>query len=84
MLDAAIKTQLQGYLERIVHPIQLVASLDDSEKSQEMLALLEDVAAQSPKITLVTRRDRRAQAVLRHPARGHRRRRGLRRPADGP
>ena len=52
MLDAAIKTQLQGYFERIVHPIQLVASLDGGEKSQEMLALLEDVAAQSPKITL--------------------------------
>ncbi|MDI9847258.1 alkyl hydroperoxide reductase subunit F [Rhodoblastus sp. 17X3] len=52
MLDAAIKTQLQTYFERIVHPIQLVASLDDGEKSREMLALLEDIAAQSPKITL--------------------------------
>jgi NADH-dependent peroxiredoxin subunit F len=52
MLDAAIKTQLQTYFERIVHPIQLVASLDDGEKSREMLGLLEDIAAQSPKITL--------------------------------
>ncbi|WP_296712525.1 alkyl hydroperoxide reductase subunit F [Rhodoblastus sp.] len=52
MLEAAIKTQLQTYFERIVHPIQLVASLDDGEKSREMLALLEDIAAQSPKITL--------------------------------
>jgi NADH-dependent peroxiredoxin subunit F len=52
MLDAALKSQLQSYFERIVHPIELVASLDDGEKSREMLALLEDVAAQSPKITL--------------------------------
>ncbi|HUO54814.1 MAG TPA: alkyl hydroperoxide reductase subunit F [Rhodoblastus sp.] len=52
MLDAAIKTQLHAYFERIVHPIELVASLDDSEKSREMLALLQDVAAQSSKISL--------------------------------
>ncbi len=52
MLDAAIKTQLKTYFERIVHPIELVASLDDSDKSREMLALLEDVAAQSDKIAL--------------------------------
>jgi NADH-dependent peroxiredoxin subunit F len=52
MLDAAIKTQLQSYFERIVHPIELVASLDDGEKSREMLTLLEEVAAQSPKISL--------------------------------
>ncbi|WP_298424028.1 alkyl hydroperoxide reductase subunit F [Rhodoblastus sp.] len=52
MLDAAIKAQLHAYFERIVHPIELVASLDDSEKSREMLGLLEDVASQSPKITL--------------------------------
>ena len=52
MLDAAIKTQLKAYFERIVDPIELVASLDGGEKSQEMLALLEDVASQSDKIAL--------------------------------
>jgi len=52
MLDAAIKTQLKSYFERIVQPIELVASLDQSEKSQEMLALLEDISAQSDRIAL--------------------------------
>jgi alkyl hydroperoxide reductase subunit F len=52
MLDAAIKTQLHAYFERIVHPIELVASLDDSEKSHEMLGLLTDIASQSNKIAL--------------------------------
>ncbi len=52
MLDAAIKTQLQAYFERIVHPIELVASLDAGEKSQEMLALLEDVSSLSDMISL--------------------------------
>ena len=52
MLDAAIKTQLQGYFARITQPIELVASLDDGAKSQEMRALLEDIAALSGSISL--------------------------------
>ena len=52
MLDAAIKTQLQAYFERITLPIELIASLDSGEKSQEMLALLEDIAGLSDKISL--------------------------------
>ncbi|WP_395457284.1 alkyl hydroperoxide reductase subunit F (plasmid) [Azospirillum melinis] len=52
MLDANLKTQLKAYLERITHPITLVASLDDGAKSQEMLGLLEDIASLSGKITL--------------------------------
>lgn len=52
MLDANLKTQLKAYLERITHPITLVASLDDGAKSQEMLGLLEDIASLSDKITL--------------------------------
>ncbi|MBB4197573.1 alkyl hydroperoxide reductase subunit F [Rhodoblastus sphagnicola] len=54
MLDDAIKTQLRGYFERIVSPIELLATLGDDDKSREMLALLEDVAAQSDKISLKT------------------------------
>ena len=41
MLDANLKSQLQGYLERISQPVEIVASLDDGEKSAEMLELLE-------------------------------------------
>ena len=54
MLDATIKTQLQGYFARIQQPIELVASLDAGEKSTEMRALLEDIAALSEKISLRT------------------------------
>ncbi len=69
MLDDAIKAQLKAYFERIVQPIELVASLDDSDKSREMAALLEDIAALSDKITLSQRRRRHAQALFRHPPR---------------
>ena len=57
MLDANIKTQLKAYLERVTQPIEIVASLDDSPKSKEMLELLHDVVEQSKLITLVERRD---------------------------
>jgi NADH-dependent peroxiredoxin subunit F len=52
MLDAALKAQLQTHFERIAFPVELVASLDDGEKSREILALLEDIASISPKITV--------------------------------
>ncbi len=53
MLDANIKAQLRAYLEKLVAPIELVASLDDSPKSAEMRGLLEDIAALSPKVALL-------------------------------
>ena len=52
MLDTAIKTQLSAYLEKLQQPIELVASFDDSAKAQEMRALLIDIAALSPKVSL--------------------------------
>ncbi len=52
MLDADLKTQLQAYLEKVVHPIELVASLDQGEKSQELKSLLQDIVALSDKISL--------------------------------
>ncbi len=51
MLDATMKSQLQVYLEKVQQPFELVASLDDSDKSQELWALLEEIAALSDKIT---------------------------------
>ena len=51
-LDTNIKTQLQNYLQLLKEPIELVASLDDSAGAQEMLALLEELASMSEKITL--------------------------------
>jgi alkyl hydroperoxide reductase subunit F len=57
MLDDTLKTQLQAYLERLQHPIELVASLDDSEASRETLGLLSDIVQLSDRITLIERRD---------------------------
>jgi len=54
MLDANLKAQLKSYLERITRPIEIIASLDDGAKSQEMLALLNDIVSSSDKITLDT------------------------------
>ena len=51
MLDADLKTQLQGYLTRLQQPIELVASLDDGENSRELEALLHDIASMSDKIS---------------------------------
>lgn len=56
MLDDSLKTQLGAYLEKLAQPIELAASLDDSPASQELLGLLEGIAALSDKITL-TRED---------------------------
>lgn len=53
MLDANIKAQLKAYMERLVAPIELVASLDDSPKSAEMRGLLEDIVSVSDKIALL-------------------------------
>ena len=44
MLDASTKAQLKSYLERATQPIEIVASLDDSQASGELLSLLKDVA----------------------------------------
>jgi alkyl hydroperoxide reductase subunit F len=52
MLDANIKTQLKAYLEKLQKPIELVASLDDSAKAQEMRGLLIDIVELSPKVSL--------------------------------
>ncbi len=57
MLDQNLKEQLQAYLEKLVMPIELVASLDDGEKSQEMWALLSEIAPLSDKIQLERRDD---------------------------
>ncbi|MBN8746290.1 NADH dehydrogenase [Xylophilus ampelinus] len=57
MLDAATKSQLASYLERISQPIEVVASLDDSQASTETQALLKDIAETSTLITVIESRD---------------------------
>jgi NADH-dependent peroxiredoxin subunit F len=56
MLDIKLKTQLKGYLERISQPVQIVASVDDGDKSGEMLELLADIGSVSDLIKLDVRR----------------------------
>jgi alkyl hydroperoxide reductase subunit F len=43
MLDSNIKQQLNTYLQMLKHPIELTASLDNSENSSQMEALLQDI-----------------------------------------
>lgn len=52
MLDATLKSQLKTYLEWLTKPIEIVASLDDGEKSQEMLGLLREIEHLSDKVSL--------------------------------
>ncbi|MEI7429171.1 MAG: alkyl hydroperoxide reductase subunit F [Betaproteobacteria bacterium] len=52
MLDNAMLVQLKTYLEMLQAPVEVVASLDASSKSQEMRALLDNIAKVSRKIHL--------------------------------
>ena len=51
MLDANLKAQLKGYLERITQPVELIASLDDRAEAQQMRELLTEIAELSPQIS---------------------------------
>jgi len=57
MLDAATQAQLKSYLDRISQPIDIVASLDDSEASGDLQSLLRDVAQASSLVTVTESRD---------------------------
>ncbi|PAY03018.1 alkyl hydroperoxide reductase subunit F [Pseudoalteromonas sp. HM-SA03] len=52
MLDNQIKTQLQSHFSSLQRPIELVITVDDSKKSQELKGLAQDLASLSDKITL--------------------------------
>jgi alkyl hydroperoxide reductase subunit F len=45
MLNDALKAQLKTYLLRLQRPIELIASLDGSPRSAELMGLLDDIAA---------------------------------------
>ena len=57
MLDAALQTQLKAYLEKLQKPIVLAASVDDGAASQQVRTLLGEIAALSPKVSVVERDD---------------------------
>ncbi|MEL4504999.1 alkyl hydroperoxide reductase subunit F [Luteococcus sp. H138] len=54
VLDSALTAQLSQLLTKVVEPVELIASLDDRPKAQEMLGLLNEVAALSDKISVRT------------------------------
>ncbi|GAB3125473.1 alkyl hydroperoxide reductase subunit F [Novispirillum itersonii] len=57
MLDSNLKEQLKAYFAKISQPVALLASVDDSAKSQEMLDLLRDIEGLSDHITLSVTND---------------------------
>jgi alkyl hydroperoxide reductase subunit F len=54
MLDPQIKAQLEQYLDMLEGPVELAMTLDNSESSSEMQALLEEISTLSAKISLTT------------------------------
>jgi len=55
MLDQDLQTQLAAYLQRVVTPFEMVASLDDSDNSRDTLKLLQTIQSlRSDMITLRT------------------------------
>jgi NADH-dependent peroxiredoxin subunit F len=56
VLDSSLKSQLKGFLERLSHPVEVAASVDDSDQSREMLELLRDIDSVSELINIEVRR----------------------------
>lgn len=73
MLDQDIKVQLKGYLERVVHPIELVVYVKDSDRdtsnntraeaAQQMRALVEDIVSLSDMVSWREQRVSEAEDV---------------------
>ena len=57
MLEVGIKQQLKNYLEKITAPVAIVAAVDDSAKSKEMLNLLHEIRALSDNISVTETAD---------------------------
>jgi NADH-dependent peroxiredoxin subunit F len=60
MLEANIAAQLKTYLGNVTRAIEIVASLDESDKSREMKGLLEEIAAMSDHISVIEQADERS------------------------
>lgn len=74
MLDAASKSQLKTYLERVSQPIEIVASLDDSKASGELRSLLKDITDSSALVTVTESRDdnqRKPSFSINRPSENH-------------
>jgi NADH-dependent peroxiredoxin subunit F len=63
MLDATLTAQMKSHFEKITRPIELVSSLDEGPKSEQLRELLDEIAALSDHITV-----RRADTATRAPS----------------
>ena len=61
MLEQSLQNQLRHYLEKTSRPIEIIASLDESEGSREMESLLEDLVLLSENITLTQQKNSNAR-----------------------
>ena len=52
MLDAGLKTQLKGYLDRLTAPVEIVASLDQGAAAREMREFLSELRSLSPLLSV--------------------------------
>lgn len=52
MLDETLQSQLRAYLTKIVQPVELIASLDESQGAQDMRTLLETIASLTDKVSV--------------------------------
>lgn len=57
MLDEQLKQQLKAYLEKLNRPVEIIASLNDSEGSLEMESLLDQLVLLSDQITLIEQKE---------------------------
>ncbi len=63
MLDPDLKQQLVQYLQYLREPIVLSVYLDGSDKSEKLLAFVQDVASASPKVRVERPGDTRGERV---------------------
>ncbi|WP_444905185.1 alkyl hydroperoxide reductase subunit F [Microbulbifer sp. CnH-101-E] len=68
MLDANLKKQLDTYLQNIVKPIEIRVSTDNSEKSKELEALVDQISGLSKKITAQQGQAKRTPSMAIAPA----------------
>jgi alkyl hydroperoxide reductase subunit F len=64
MLDANLTQQLKAYLVNIRESVELVASLGEDAKSKELGGLLNEIAALSDKVSVVTGADKRVPSFM--------------------
>jgi len=70
MLDATLKSQLEGYLQNLRTPVELIKYVDEGEKSVELSALVDEIASLSPLISAIDKsndvnEERRPSMVVR-------------------